>query len=134
MYTQQQFKSISKLMSDIQDMIETEIYYKTGYITNINELTSNPDLLDEILNLQRLKDMCFLYLIDPTQGSIGHSLINHSEQTIDKFINSKKPIDILNFFSKENIVKDYILENCFDKINEFKNDDQYQNDYQTFIK
>lgn len=132
MYTPEQEKKALKLMAKIEDDIQEIIYYLTAPYQSINDLTNDPEALENILNLNRTKDMCFIYLITNHQGHVGYTLENEPSDVID-YVLTKNTQDFIELFNQDNIIKNYIFENEYNINNQFKNDAMYQTIYKEFI-
>lgn len=133
MYTPQQEQKAIKLMADIENDIQTIIYYLTVPYKSINDFIDDPETLENVLNLKRTIDMCFIYLVTNSQGNIGYSLENEDSDTIDHVL-EKDTSEFIEFFSQDNIIKNYIFENEYKIKDQFKNDNKYQTLYKEFIE
>ena len=134
-YTNKQLDAAMALMSGIEEYLnELSGYQANNYPTGL-ALSHDPKMLDKLLNYHRIKDMCFIYLIDHTQGpKLMPYLEEQDANTIQTFLDNHDPIDCVNFFSKDNVINDYIKAQEFDIDNAFLKDSKFDPTYQQFLK
>lgn len=132
-YTDEQTKLASQLFLEIEAQIQIALDRAANNFATTHQLVNDPEALDKILNLHRLKNICFAYLVAPWTSSIGHHLEDENSSTIDDFLANKDANDLITFFSQAFIIDDYIKENELDLTNCFANDSVYQQAYAKFL-
>lgn len=132
-YTDEQTKLASQLFLDIEAQIQVALDRAANNFTTTHQLVNDPEALDKILNLHRLKNICFAYLVAPWTSSIGHHLEDESSSTIDNFLANKDAKDLITFFSQTFIIDNYIKENELNLTNCFADDSAYQQAYTKFL-
>lgn len=133
MFTPQQRNYVKIFMNGCNDYVYKLISYQaSNYATGL-QLSQDPELMDQFMNLYRTRDMCYDFLIGNPNQDVGHKLVDLTQNQIDNFLKFCDPISIVEFFQQDYLVADFILENELSKTNIFKNDQKYQTDYQNFI-
>lgn len=133
-YTSKQLNIATALMSGISEYLEqTRSYQANNFPTGL-ALSQNPQALDKLLNTYRVNDACFVFLIDPTQGpALMPHLEDLSSSEIDSFLASHDPIDCVDFFSKTNVLNDYVKGQEYGIPRTFLNDPDFDPAYKSFL-
>ena len=107
-------------------------YEAANYPTGL-ALASAPETMDKIMGYHRTRDMCFSFLVDHSQVTVGHCLEELDSAKIDNFFTTYDPIDLVNFFHKGNLIDNFVAENELNQPNAFTNDTTYQTAFDQFI-